>query len=344
MSVSLMIYSTFKVNKLHNFRGAMGNFTTTVQAKTELKQRKTVVNRMCLRLVQLLLMFILPSVAAQPMDKATKQSIRLMPQAIKQVKSSAVIDEVNWSSIAPLVGRDQVMTGAFFKTGGKIVGGPDRLTRFSQGKYLFTSKDWLVASNAPFQQITIEHPKNPAKEQFTVYQKQHTIYGMDNQHLGMYVKHVANAQLSDVKQMPELSITDKQLGMLEITASNQEITLSDRLFVDSGINPVGSSKQISIADEQRGYIVDSVSPGRVWSQHDVVMLDLGAKETKPGMIFGIYQAADVFTLNEHSKSTWQSPLLKQGDLIVLATFELVSFAVILNADSHITRGARVLAP
>ena len=72
-----------------------------------------------------------------------------------------------------------------------------------------------------------------------------------------------------------------------------------------------------------------------------MVIDVGQDLTQPGMVFGIYAPNQSLT---YLGKGYAQPLMKQGDLVVIASFATTSFGVIVNANSVIQRGAQLRAP
>jgi hypothetical protein len=125
-----------------------------------------------------------------------------------------------------------------------------------------------------------------------------------------------------------------------ITSSKQEITLGDSIVAKPSLLDM-STVSLSVAALQQGHVVGGMTTRTRWSKSDVVVMDIGQEQTQPGMVFGIYAADQPLT---YLGNTYSQPQIKQGDLVVIATFATTSFGVIVNANSAIQRGAQLRAP
>ncbi|MDG1120914.1 MAG: LysM peptidoglycan-binding domain-containing protein [Glaciecola sp.] len=272
----------------------------------------------------------------QPKLMLSRQShkpiIALSPQGIKRLKPA--IDLIDWASVEPFINQDQILSNTYIDAGMMVIGNPQQLTRL-------TSQQLIFATQAP-----VEHNENNmqnrSKDQYAVVHKQHTIYDMQGATLGVHVKHVADAQYQPISaQQDMLAINDSHLAQVfAITDSKQEITLGDRIVSKPALFDM-SNVTLSIADSQQGYVVGGMTTRTRWSKSDVVVIDVGQDQTQPGMVFGIYAPNQSLT---YLGNGYAQPLMKQGDLVVIASFATTSFGVIVNANSVIQRGAQLRAP
>jgi hypothetical protein len=198
----------------------------------------------------------------------------------------------------------------------------------------------LFANYAP-EQKGENNQRNWSKGQYAVVHKQHTIYDMQGAALGVHVKHVADAQFQPIRARQHAAGSNNAVAkVFKVTDSKQEITLGDSIVPKPSLLDL-STVTLTVADSQQGYIVGGVSTRTRWSRGDVVVMDVGQQQTRPGMVFGIYAPDSTLT---HLGKTYSQPQLKQGDLVVIATFATTSFGVIVNANSTIQRGAQLRAP
>lgn len=258
-------------------------------------------------------------------QRNAKTKIALTPQGIKRQKSPVGL--LDWQALQPFISQDQILSVADLSKGVEVIGNPDDLTRFSQAQHIYTTSP----DDAEFHSMI----QNSSNDQYAIVHREHMIYDMQNNPLGVHVKRVATAET-----FPSDVADDGFIGhVFHVTKTNQEIALGDIVIPDSPTASL-SEMQMHQAIDQTGYIVDSVSSRTVWSEHDVVIVDVGKNATEQGMVFGIYDRGNTLAM-QHVRT---QPLIKQGELMIVATFEKVSFGVIVNANTHITRGAQLLAP
>ena len=260
-----------------------------------------------------------------------KPIIALSPQGIKHLKPA--IDLINWAAVEPFLSHDQVLSTASINNGMMVIGNPQQLTRLTSQQLLF--------ANYASDQKGENNQRNWSKGQYAVVHKQHTIYDMQGAALGVHVKHVADAQFQPIRAgLHAMASNNSVAKVFKVIDSKQEIILGDSIVPKPSLLDL-STVTLTVADSQQGYIVGGVSTRTRWSRSDVVVMDVGQQQTKPGMVFGIYAPDRTLT---HSGKTYSQPQIKQGDLVVIATFATTSFGVIVNANSAIQRGAQLRAP
>lgn len=263
----------------------------------------------------------------------TKARIALSPEGVKNIKPALGL--INWQQVEAFINNDLVLSNTTIKSGIKVIGSPQKLTRMTAQQLLFAHSD---------PNDTVTKTENIAqfrsKEQYSVVHKQHTIYDMQGEQLGTHVKHVADVQLHRALNHTSDTFDTHAVQVFKVTDSKQEITLGDSIITQVSRANKGHVL-MSIASSQRGYVVAGVSTRTRWSQDDVVVIDIGQSETQPGMVFGIYQPESVLL---HAGEVYTQPRIKLGNLVVIAAFAKTSFGVIVNANSVIQRGAQIKAP
>jgi LysM repeat protein len=261
-----------------------------------------------------------------------KPTIALSPQGIKHLKPA--IDLINWAALEPFLNNDQVISSTSMDEAMMVIGNPQQLTRL-------TARQLIFADQAPSKHNE-NNLQNRSKDQYAVMHKQHTIYDMQGEALGVHVKHVADAQFQPVKTQSDNSAMSHRpvAQVFAVTSSKQEITLGDSIVAKPSLLDM-STVSLSVAALQQGHVVGGMTTRTRWSKSDVVVMDIGQEQTQPGMVFGIYAADQPLT---YLGNTYSQPQIKQGDLVVIATFATTSFGVIVNANSAIQRGAQLRAP
>lgn len=260
-----------------------------------------------------------------------KAQIKLSPEGRKEIKPALPVPALPWTVIQPYIENSQIMTEANYERLPHLLGNQDGAVRFVSGD--------LVLARAT--RRTPEH--------YNVIRKQNEIRDPYDNLLGFQIRHVADATPLDSK-------LDGQ-HLVEVQDANFEAQRGDKLLPkkDQKID----SLQLSAATRQKGNIVSSLEQHQLLGKYDVVILDLGQREVKPGTVMGIYlQGPTIYDSeepkygNENSfvRSAFdgadevQQPALKIGEVVIFKVFEKASYALITRSTKVIRNGAIVARP
>ncbi len=259
-----------------------------------------------------------------------KSHIVLSPSSAKTVKPSP-INMLPWDAIAPYVDQNEILDEDAYERLPHILGN-------QVGDIRFVTDD-----------LVLSRKFGRAKDQYRIVRKQATIKNMDGEDLGIQIHHIADADMVEARAGDEWLVKVKQ--------SNFEAKRGDRLFAGK----FSSAKEMTLvaADDQRGFIVDNLHSRGLVGKYDIVILDLGKRDIKPGSVMGIYAQGPNIIDGDSPKyegegnvvrsvfddgSTVEQPALKIGELVVFKTFDKASYGIITRASELVKRGAIVANP
>jgi hypothetical protein len=260
-----------------------------------------------------------------------KTQIKLSPQGRKEIKSAIPIPALPWTVIQPYIQNSQVMSEDNYDRLPHLLGNQDGGVRFASGDLVLTK-----ASRRIPQEYNIIRKQNEIRDQY------------DNL-LGIQIRHVADAK-------PLESHVEGQ-HLVEVKQANFEVKRGDKLMPKKDQAP--DSLQLTAATRQRGQIVSSLEQHQLLGKYDVVVLDLGKRQVKPGTVMGIYlQGPSIFDSEEpkydnennfvqsvfDGSDEVQQPALKIGEVVVFKVFEKASYALITRSTKVIRSGAMVAKP
>ncbi|GAB5382807.1 MAG: LysM peptidoglycan-binding domain-containing protein [Aliiglaciecola sp.] len=260
-----------------------------------------------------------------------KAEIKLSPQGRMERKARAPIPALPWSVIQPYVENSHIMQDEEYERLPRLLGNQNGSVRFASGD------------------IVLSKANRRTPEHYNVIRKQNEIYDQYDNLLGIQIRHVADAQ-------PLPSEVENQ-HLVEVQQANFEVKRGDKLL--PAVSTEFESLALHPATRQRGQIVDSLEQHRLLGKYNVVVLDLGEREVKPGAVMGIYLQGPVIYDSENPKydaennfvqsafdgaDEVQQPALKVGELVVFKVFEKASYALITQSKQVIKQGAIVARP
>lgn len=263
--------------------------------------------------------------------KREKLAMTLSPETNKRIKP-APIDLLAWEAIAPFIKQHTFVDEDRYNMLPKVLGNQD-------GNIRFASDDFVLGQ----QQFS-------ANDQYRVVRKHATIESLQGETLGIQVTHVSTASV-----IPEGNTDDTML--LFIDDAYQEAKRGDKLLEGGFENP--DSIELVAATSQRGAVVGDLHDHDLLGKYDVVILDLGNMDVKPGTVMGLYVQGPAIVDDEtpryvdepgaNSGGEWfidtlTQPAMKVGEVIVFKTFDNVSYGLITRASKSIKRGFIVAKP
>ena len=259
-----------------------------------------------------------------------KTHIVLTPSSSRTTKPSP-INMLPWDAIAPYVDQNEILSEDAYERLPHILGN-------QSGDIRFVTDD-----------LVLSRKFGRAKDQYRIVRKQSTIEDMDGEKLGVQIHHIADADMVESRAGDE--------WLIKVKDSNFEAKRGDRLF--SGKFSSAKEMQLIAADEQRGFIVDNLHSRGLVGKYDIVILDLGKRDVKPGTVMGIYAQGPTIIDGDSPKyeaegnvvrsvfndgSTVEQPALKIGELVVFKTFDKASYGIITRSSELVKRGAIVANP
>lgn len=260
-----------------------------------------------------------------------KVQIKLSPEGRKEVKSALPIPVLPWTVIQPYIENSQIMNEANYQRLPHLLGNQDGAVRFASGD--------LVLARAT----------RRAPEQYNVIRKQNEIRDSYDNLLGFQIRHVADAT-------PLESKVEGQ-HLVEVQDANFEAKRGDKLLPHKQTKL--EDMQLRAATRQKGNIVSSLEQHQLLGKYNVVIVDLGQREVKPGTVMGIYlQGPKIYDSEEPKydkennfvRSAFdgadevQQPALKIGEVVIFKVFEKASYALITRSTKVIRNGAIVARP
>lgn len=259
-----------------------------------------------------------------------KSSVVLSPER-RIVNKPSPISVLPWALIAPFIENDSLMDPDEYELLPTLLGDNLGTTRFVEKDYVLTHE--LPDQNADYQ----------------VVRKVGLVVDSSGETLGLQLLHLSNAEVSN-----SLS-NDRQV--VHISHSNLESKQGDKLI------PLTESTkedlQLLPANKQVGEIVQNINGNSLIGAKDIVIVNLGKNDIKPGTVFGIYlQGPDILKGDESSYlenknsiidmfkfgEVVSQPAFKVGELIIIKTFDNASYAWVTKAETHLKGGEIIAKP
>jgi hypothetical protein len=279
----------------------------------------------------------------QAMPLSTAQTImivkqakpyRILSPASKRVpKEAEPIRDFDWSKIAPQLNHDILLRQPLSSLATVLGNAAGRL-RFGDETQI----------------LTTQIPANTTNEQFQIVRKTHTIKDMNGNVLREVVRHLADAKLAPVQPT--------KASLLVINEQNIEFKQRDQVVLSRQVLP--ENIRLVAADTHKAILVGGLEERIIFGKYDVVVLHHPEQQISPGLVFGIYQAGPDITASQNmtqyadksasffsqwvAQDTYTQPALKQGEAVVFASFDAVSYALIMNAATMVRRGAILARP
>ncbi|MCC2616895.1 LysM peptidoglycan-binding domain-containing protein [Aestuariibacter halophilus] len=266
-----------------------------------------------------------------PAPSRTKVQLTLSPQGNRQVKSATPINALPWSVIAPYLERASIMDESEYARLPHLLGNQEGAVSFATGDLVLTRADRRQSGR------------------LVITRKQNELYDNEENFLGYQIRHVADATPLDVELEGQ--------WLVEVQDSNFEARRGDKLMAVEDTDP--GTLMLEAATDQRGNIVSSLEQHTLLGKYDVVIVDLGADEVKPGTVLGVYQQGPTILdseqpLYEHENNVMRSafsegqevvqPAIKIGDVVIFKTFEKASYGLITRSTKTIRMGSIVGKP
>ncbi len=259
-----------------------------------------------------------------------KPVIHISPSGEKVAKMPAPIPTLPWDVIAPYVQNNWVMSEDDYDALPYVLGNQDGYMQYSPGDFLLSHGNVFNPGDKP-----------------VIIRRQSMLMDKNGDELGIQVRHVADAKVE-----PSSSAND----YVTLTTSNFEVRRGDKLM--SAPPQQEQALPLVSADQQRGFIIESLEQHSLLGKYNVVVLDLGESDVQPGTIMGIYEKGPNIIdksspsyANEGNKVTnflfgdeMEQPAVKTGQLVVFQVFDKVSYALITESAKIIRKGAIVAHP
>jgi len=260
----------------------------------------------------------------------TKPRLKLSPKGRIQPKASnKAIPVLPWSVIRPYVENDLIMSESDYQQLPRLLGN-------HKGYFRFVNDELVISGLAP------------EREDYVILRQQNPVLDMQGEVLGIQSRHVANARVLKTDLQQQLLVQVEQV--------NFEAKRGDRLYPLS--NEYQQDLKLVAANEQQGFIIDSLEQHRLLGKYDVVTLDLGREQVNAGTVMGVYiQGPDIrdseLPVYEGEKGFYQDvlfdeaiqqPGIKVGELVVFKVFAKTSYALIIRSSDIIRRGSIVAKP
>ncbi|WP_102794818.1 LysM peptidoglycan-binding domain-containing protein [Bowmanella denitrificans] len=262
----------------------------------------------------------------------SKAEFKLSPAGKRLEKSVDPIAVLPWTVIEPFVEHGLVMAEEEYEALPKLLGDYDGGVRYATG-------DLVVGQ------------QGETDSSMMLLRQQNILYDMQDNPIGVQVRHVADASLLPTEQ--------QALMLVDVKDANFEAVQGDRLTAKARLTGM-QDLQLQAATDVHGFIIGNLREHNLMGKLDIVALDLGAEQNvQAGTVMGIYQQGP--TINEADKpryaesNSWlfgmvenddvlTAPPLKVGELVIFKVFDNTSYALIVKASKIIKRGALVAHP
>lgn len=275
---------------------------------------------------------VIRMVDGEPVMEVQREKTRLTlaPGTVRETKQ-APISVLPWSAIAPYIAKDEILPKDKYESLPYLLGN-------QTGNLRFVNDDLVLSRRF-----------GRADDQYRVIRKQSMIKDLDGEELGVQVHHIADASM----------VEDSAEGqwLVKVNDANLEANRGDRLY--SGDFTGAQDMVLEPATDQRGHVVGNLHNHNLLGKYDVVIIDLGSDDVKPGTVMGVYEkgpdiidgdapqyADDGNIVRSVFKdgSTITQPALKIGEIIVFKTFDKASYGMITRARELVKTGAIVANP
>ncbi|MGB3725659.1 MAG: LysM domain-containing protein [Glaciecola sp.] len=259
-----------------------------------------------------------------------KSAIILSPNKTV-VNKPAPIATLPWGLISPFINNDSIMEAEQYQDLPTLLGD-------NFGTPRFASTDYILAHKLPNASATYE-----------VVRKERNIFDSKGRPLGVQVSHLSDATIAN-------SLSNER-HVIKLEQSNREARQGDKLIEST--QPSQKDLVITPANRQTGEVVQNINGTVLIGKHDVVIVNVGKRDVKPGTVFGIYhQGPDVlynerpsYTLTRSSifdlfsmKERVEQPAYKIGELIIVRSYENASYAWVTSASTYIKGGEIIAKP
>lgn len=260
-----------------------------------------------------------------------KSSVTLTPNQ-RVINKPDPIDLLPWDIIAPFYNNDSLMSAEDYQALPTLLGD-------NSGTPRFATHDYVLAHKLP-----------TTESKYQVVRKERDIIDSKGKLLGVQVSH-----LSDASLVNELS---NERQVVRLTQSSREAKQGDKLLAYKA--PQQKNLVLKAASSRsKGELVQNVNGNVLSGKNDMVIINIGSRQVKPGTIFGIYyKGPDVLYEDEPSytqtrssivdvfstKERVEQPAYKVGELVVVKTFKNASYAWVTHANTHIKGGEYIATP
>lgn len=262
-----------------------------------------------------------------------KKQLVLSPQETIRQKPEP-ISVLPWAIIDKYINGDVLMSEKQYDALPSVLGD-------KAGTPRFTDADFVVA-----------YELDSKIDEYQVIRKGEYVKDYYGNELGMQIRHVADAILTD-------SVSDNR-HVLSITSSIFEAKQGDKLLpFDTKRN---RDLQLKSANSQQvGRVVKNIANNILSGPFDIVIIDLGNDIVEPGTVFGIYQRGPDIMYRDGSTPKYaktlpspidlirldkrvEQPAQKVGELVVVKSFENASFAWITKVNEYLQGGELIASP
>ena len=260
-----------------------------------------------------------------------KGAVVLTPNSRRNVKPTP-IETLPWSELGKYIRQDGLMPVSDYNKLPSLLG--DQM-----GTPVFIERDYILTHNLP---DTTSH--------YQVVRKVREVVDSSGKSVGLQVNYLSDAHVTD-------ALTDER-QLVRLSNSNIEARQGDKVM--PAIELDKSDLILTSATAETGEIIQNLSGNVIISQRDVVIVNLGEQDVKPGMVFGIYQRGpdvlaydkpkykkegqfnliDSLSFAEHV----EQPALKVGELIIVRTFDNASYGWVTKAETWLKGGELIANP
>ncbi|WP_026376019.1 LysM peptidoglycan-binding domain-containing protein [Aestuariibacter salexigens] len=260
-----------------------------------------------------------------------KPRLVLSPAGKRTSKANQAIPLLPWSVIEPYLANDMILEADVYEQLPHLLGDHN-------GSIRFANDDLILSGIA-----------DSSQDEYRVLRMQSEVVDRFDNVLGVMVRHVADVELSEAQPDSHRLVRVKQ--------ANFELKRGDKLLPQEEVEY--EDMRLEAATRQRGFIVDSLHQHGLLGKYDIVVVDLGQREVKPGTVMGIYAQGPnildgeqpiyesetniVKTLFSSTEEVTQ-PAVKIGELVVFKTFNKASYGLITRSREMVRQGAIVAAP
>nr|WP_136250674.1 LysM domain-containing protein [Ningiella ruwaisensis] len=263
-----------------------------------------------------------------------KPLLTLVPGESRRQKPNP-IKTLPWDAIEMYINNDSIMSSEEFHALPAVLGDREGSARFIDEEFIMTK---AMANASPSE-----------AEGFEIVRKEREVYDSNGALLGIQV-----IQLSDADFSIELN-NDRYV--VQVENSLMEVKKGDKLRPAMRFD--NKDLMLHPATRQKGELVSNINGNSIIAKHDVVIVNLGERKVKAGMVFGIYKQGrpvhykeePVAGLTEVDFSEWfslgetyQQPAYKVGELVIIREFEHASYAWVTKASTHLTGGEIIASP
>lgn len=259
-----------------------------------------------------------------------KPTITLTPDSKVTTKPSP-ISVLPWRDIEHHLGNGSLMDAVKYQSLPVVLGD-------QEGSPRFTNTDYVLAHNI-----------DDTKTEYKVVRKEREVFDSLGKNLGVQVSYLSDASVTESLSQ-QRQIVKIHESKIEAKKGDKLVPIEKMTKQDLRLNP---------AQRQVGELVQNINGNVLIGAHDVVIINIGARQVKPGTVFGIYEKGEDISYDKEStyaltKSSIvdlfkrseqvEQPAFKVGELVVIRSFEDASYAWVTKTNTHLTGGEIIAKP